>query len=184
MMLLDYHGISEPHGLEIHMISAVHDSVCEWIEREMLALGLNPKREYYVETDVLCGSIDILWEGGIIDVKTSNPWNFRKLKEGKNGWWDCQIEAYMRMADVEVGHVIIVDRAGGKSGSWVVREVHRDDKVWDKAMVKVLTCQQCLESGDMSSAVPFDCSCNSAVSSYCKIGNVDEFIAAVKEALV
>lgn len=196
-MLLDYHGVDTLRmDLSLLLVNVVHEAVQRVLANALEQGEQHPECEFAVADEGLniTGHIDILYDDGLIDVKTASPWLYNMVNgDPETAYWKLQMESYMRMAQRESCEVVMVDRSmpvGDARAS--VFEYYVNDERWDTVLRMIMAGEDAVESdeipfrADLDALQPHvDCdNCKSNIRSFCQAyQSVTEFVEVVREAL-
>lgn len=190
-MLLDYYGIDIwPKDLGLLMTVATHDAVRDHVAEYLRAEGLHPAVEFAVSDEDLnlSGHIDVLWDGGLCDIKTLNQWGYeRYVKDSTAGYWWDQLECYLRMSQTEQGWAILVDRSAGPGlGRYIVYEHRQSDERWSRVLARLTFAQMAVDTDEMPDSRTIEEMSPAEDCSKCRLQNfcygyskVSEFIDAM-----
>lgn len=193
-MMLDYFGVDTMRqDLGLYVTCEVHDCVRDLLAKRLDEAGLHPNVELGVRDDNLnlAGHIDVIWDHGLADIKTTNPWTFKTLTESpEKGYWWNQLEAYARMADREEACVLLVDRASIPGSPNVEFYSHRiSDERWSEVVTTLTFAQQMVDLDEMPDRETImqlvdDPKCgNCDYVNFCTAyDKISEFVEAVEEA--
>jgi hypothetical protein len=193
-MMLDYFGVDTMQkDAGLYLTCQVHDAVRDLLAERLAAADLHPDVELAVRDDGLnlAGHIDVIWDGGLADIKTANPWSFKQLTANpEKGYWWNQLEAYARMADRAEACVVLVDRASAPGAAHIeVYDHHVSDERWEQVVTVLTFAQQMVELDEMPDrdtimALVDEPRCaNCDYLNFCTAyDKISEFVEAVEEA--
>jgi len=196
-MILDYCGVDTMRmDLSLFLVNVVHNAVQSALANALEQEGLHPDCEFAVADEGLniTGHIDILHDGGLIDVKTASPWLYKKIAEDPEAaYWKLQMESYMRLAERDHCEVVMVDRSMAVGApKFSVLTYYLNDERWNTILQMIMAGEEAIEEDEMPTRdeltgiqphVHCD-ECRSIVGSYCgAYMQVTEFVEAVRDAV-
>lgn len=194
-MILSYHGLdSMDEDLGLALTNVAHDYVRDLLAWKLNDLGDHAAIEFSVSDERLnlAGTLDIVSDHALIDVKTANSWIYKRHLEDSAGayWWD-QLESYLRMAERQLAHLVLVDRNSSPGApKFHVFEHRRADARWSNIVARLGFAQTCVDEdamprGEVADSLADPDECNDCrYRSFClSYDRVSEFVEGVREAL-